>query len=105
MDALKAVETYIAKMVSVPSAMKVLLLDTHTVSMSSFARLEWVPISIPDARRVACVHPVDPAVSPGLSHRPDRQQEARSNAAHEVCLLSPEQRRQSRGVGDRTQGT
>jgi hypothetical protein len=32
MDVLKAVETYISKMVAVPSAMKVLLLDTHTVS-------------------------------------------------------------------------
>jgi hypothetical protein len=32
MDVLKAVETYISKMVAVPLAMKVLLLDTHTVS-------------------------------------------------------------------------
>lgn len=31
MDVFKAVETYITKMVSEPSAMKVLLLDTHTV--------------------------------------------------------------------------
>lgn len=31
MDVVKAVETYITKMVSVPSAMKVLLLDSHTV--------------------------------------------------------------------------
>lgn len=31
MDVIKAVETYITKMVSEPSAMKVLLLDTHTV--------------------------------------------------------------------------
>ena len=31
MDVVKAVETYITKLVSVPSAMKVLLLDTHTV--------------------------------------------------------------------------
>ena len=31
MDVVKAVETYITKMVSVPNAMKVLLLDTHTV--------------------------------------------------------------------------
>jgi hypothetical protein len=31
MDVVKAVETYIAKMVAVPSAMKVLLLDSHTV--------------------------------------------------------------------------
>lgn len=31
MDVVKAVETYIVKMVSVPPAMKVLLLDSHTV--------------------------------------------------------------------------
>lgn len=31
MDVIKAVETYITKMVSEPSVMKVLLLDTHTV--------------------------------------------------------------------------
>lgn len=31
MDVFKAVEMYISKMVSEPSAMKVLLLDTHTV--------------------------------------------------------------------------
>jgi hypothetical protein len=32
MDIVKAVETYVTKLVSVPSAMKVLLLDSHTVS-------------------------------------------------------------------------
>ena len=31
MDVYKAIETYITKMVSTPNAMKVLLLDTHTV--------------------------------------------------------------------------
>src|SRR6266851_1272203 len=34
MDVVKAVETYITKMISVPSAMKVLLLDSHTVRTS-----------------------------------------------------------------------
>jgi hypothetical protein len=33
MDVVKAVETYITKLVSTPSAMKVLLLDTHTVHL------------------------------------------------------------------------
>jgi len=37
MDVVKAVETYITKLVSVPSAMKVLLLDTHTVCFEIFA--------------------------------------------------------------------
>jgi hypothetical protein len=35
MDVVKAVETYITKMVAVPSAMKVLLLDSHTVRYSA----------------------------------------------------------------------
>lgn len=34
MDVVKAIETYVTKLVSVPSAMKVLLLDTHTVGSS-----------------------------------------------------------------------
>lgn len=33
MDVLKAVQTYITKMVSEVSGMKVLLLDSHTVSL------------------------------------------------------------------------
>ncbi|KAL4258959.1 STXBP/unc-18/SEC1 family protein [Pleurotus pulmonarius] len=37
MDVLKAVETYVTKMVSTPSAMKVLLLDTHTTPIVSLA--------------------------------------------------------------------
>ncbi len=35
MDVVKAVETYITKMVAVPPAMKVLLLDSHTVRHSA----------------------------------------------------------------------
>lgn len=31
MDVVKAVETYVTKMVSTPNAIKVLLLDAHTV--------------------------------------------------------------------------
>lgn len=31
MDVVKAVETYVSKMISMPSSMKVLLLDSHTV--------------------------------------------------------------------------
>ena len=34
MDVVKAVETYVSKLVSEPSSMKVLLLDSHTVSSS-----------------------------------------------------------------------
>lgn len=40
MDVVKAVETYVTKLVSSSSAMKVLLLDSHTVRhVISFARL------------------------------------------------------------------
>jgi len=35
MDILKAVETYVNKLVSTPSAMKVLLLDSHTVCLKA----------------------------------------------------------------------
>ncbi|TFK52450.1 Sec1-like protein [Heliocybe sulcata] len=37
MDVVKAVETYVTKIVSVPSAMKVLLLDSHTTPIVSLA--------------------------------------------------------------------
>ena len=43
MDVVKAVETYITKLVSTPSAMKVLLLDTHTVRL---ARLLWPHVDL-----------------------------------------------------------
>lgn len=36
MDVVKAVETYVSKMVSTPDAIKVLLLDSHTVRSSSY---------------------------------------------------------------------
>ena len=36
MDVVKAVETYVNKLVSTPSSMKVLLLDTHTVRPNIF---------------------------------------------------------------------
>ena len=42
MDIVKAVETYVTKIISTPSAMKVLLLDGHTVGLlvsNSVARL------------------------------------------------------------------
>lgn len=40
MDVIKAIDTYITKMVSSPSAMKVLLLDTHTVRPAPLVLLE-----------------------------------------------------------------
>ncbi|KAI0252341.1 Sec1-like protein [Lactifluus subvellereus] len=45
MDVVKAVETYIVKMVSVPSAMKVLLLDSHTTPIVSLASTQSILLS------------------------------------------------------------
>ncbi|KZW00541.1 Sec1-like protein [Exidia glandulosa HHB12029] len=45
MDVVKAVETYITKMVSVPSAMKVLLLDSHTTPIVSLASTQSTLLS------------------------------------------------------------
>ncbi|KAI0300333.1 Sec1-like protein [Russula brevipes] len=45
MDVVKAVETYITKMVSVPSAMKVLLLDSHTTPIVSLASTQSILLS------------------------------------------------------------
>lgn len=43
MDVVKAVETYITKMVSTPSSMKVLLLDNHTVCLKDKFRALLLP--------------------------------------------------------------
>ncbi|KAF8501044.1 Sec1 family-domain-containing protein [Russula emetica] len=45
MDVVKAVETYITKMVAVPSAMKVLLLDSHTTPIVSLASTQSILLS------------------------------------------------------------
>ncbi|KAJ8595239.1 Sec1-like protein [Rhizopogon salebrosus TDB-379] len=45
MDVVKAVETYITKLVSTPSAMKVLLLDTHTTPIVSLASTQSTLLS------------------------------------------------------------
>ncbi|EGN98335.1 hypothetical protein SERLA73DRAFT_109778 [Serpula lacrymans var. lacrymans S7.3] len=45
MDVVRAVEAYIAKLVAVPSAMKVLLLDTHTTPIVSLASTQSTLLS------------------------------------------------------------
>ncbi|KAH9080598.1 Sec1 family-domain-containing protein [Lactarius deliciosus] len=45
MDVVKAVETYIIKMISVPPAMKVLLLDSHTTPIVSLASTQSILLS------------------------------------------------------------
>ena len=97
MDVVKAVETYITKMVSTPSSMKVLLLDNHTVRFGlhvclSDPMLTRTPSLGTDSHRLAFRHSVDAPVAPGLPDGQDRQQQARPHAAHEVRLLPPTER-------------
>lgn len=96
MDVFKAVETYITKMVSEPSAMKVLLLDTHTVreGMSPVPlRKNQLHSGFIDTNRLFGIYSVDLVITPSLPNGPDRQQETGSNDAHEVHLFPPAERR------------
>lgn len=52
MDVFKAVETYVTKMISTPAAMKVLLLDSHTVCFCSADR-EFYSKSVSLRRRLS----------------------------------------------------
>lgn len=72
MDVLKAVETYITKMVSEPSVMKVLLLDSHTVRPTCFPATIIGIKRLADAHRVLCFYSVDFVVPSGLPYRPNR---------------------------------
>ena len=96
MDVIKAVETYITRMVSEPSAMKVLLLDTHTVR-ASLLLLRYAVTKVPciDSYCISGVHTVDTTIAPSVPHGPDRQQKARSNGSYEMRLLPPAKRRES----------
>lgn len=92
----KAVETYITKMVSEPSAMKVLLLDTHTVrgDMSLVPlRTNQLHSGFTDTNCLFGIYSVDFVIAPSLPDGPDRQQETRSDGTHEVHLFSPAERR------------
>ena len=72
MDVFKAVETYITRMVSEPSAMKVLLLDTHTVRLYPNDIVLAKSNFRTDTNRLVCFYAIDAAISPSLSHRQDR---------------------------------
>lgn len=69
MDVLKAVETYVTKMVSTPSAMKVLLLDTHTVRepVSRLISAHGDPCVLQDSHSVVGFHPINPTHTSSLS--------------------------------------
>ena len=76
MDVVKAVETYITKMVSTPSSMKVLLLDNHTVRsliLASLTASTFPTYLCPnvDTYRVPLSHAVDSPVASSLSHGQD----------------------------------
>ena len=102
MDVVKAVETYVTRMVSEPSAMKVLLLDSHTVRGASPRSSR--DLIIADPHRLPSLNTVYTTGPPGVPDRPHRQQEARAHDAHEVRLLPAEQRRQPRGDAARAKG-
>jgi len=68
MDVIKAIETYVTKLVSEPAAMKVLLLDTHTVSVLPSMQVRYHDPGI-DSDSVSCIDPVYASVTSSISHR------------------------------------
>lgn len=93
MDVVKAVETYITKLVSVPSAMKVLLLDTHTVSTRLPGCRDQVNNLHADTDRVIGLNAVDVTFTSSLFDRSNRQHQTGEDGTYEMCMLSPAQRR------------
>ena len=93
MDVVKAVETYITKMVSTPSSMKVLLLDTHTVRLVCFMtpRVK-LRCSRLDTNRLAVSDTIHAPLAPSIPHGQDRQQEAGAHGAHEMHMLPATER-------------
>jgi hypothetical protein len=68
MDVIKAIETYVTKLVAEPAAMKVLLLDTHTVRHRLSASLiKQIQYSI-DAHSFFSIHTIHTSLASGLSH-------------------------------------
>ena len=80
MDVVKAVETYITRMVSTPPSMKVLLLDNHTVGVGlilpsylSLIPMDCVPL---DTHSLPFSYAVHSSFASGIPYGQDRQQEA-----------------------------
>jgi hypothetical protein len=98
MDVVKAVETYITKMVSVPSAMKVLLLDSHTVRTSQcftallvLTRVSQTPVvSLAATQSVLLSHQVY------LTDRIDNNK--RERMAHMKCICFLQSSEESLGA-------
>lgn len=88
MDVVKAVETYITKLVSEPSSMKVLLLDGHTVGVLRVDHEQNAKLlAHTDPNCLISIHAVDPLVTASIPHGQDRQPEPRSHITSEVCMF------------------
>ncbi|KAJ7928017.1 Sec1-like protein [Mycena leptocephala] len=90
MDVIKAVETYVSKLVSTPTSMKVLLLDSHTV-----CPFPLLSVDVCRTRRLGadtnsfpCVNPVHPSVHQVyLTDRIDNKKRDRMPHMKCVCFL------------------
>lgn len=93
MDVVKAVETYVNKLVSTPVSMKVLLLDSHTVhdKLIWFTRMILIPFVFLDTHCFPRLYTVYFALLPSVPNGSNRQHETGSHASHEVCLFSSKQ--------------
>ena len=90
MDVVKAIETYVTKMVSTPPVMKVLLLDSHTVRIF-LGYMHRKHNLATDTYRLLGLNPVNASVPSSLSDGPNRQPKKGPNAPHEMRLLSAKQ--------------
>lgn len=91
MDVVKAVETYVTKLVSVPNSMKVLLLDTHTVRSVTYLQYADIPrlsrqtpiVSLASTQSTLLSHQVY------LTDRIDNKKRERMPHMKCVCFLQP----------------
>jgi hypothetical protein len=70
MDVVKAVETYVNRLVSEPSGMKVLILDTHTVRSYGVPGLSCSLTSILDTHSFSSINAVLFTCTRSVSNRP-----------------------------------
>ena len=92
MDVIKAIDTYIAKMVSTPNAMKVLLLDTHTVrhrSTECLKQAEWILFSKTPIVSLASTQSTLLSHQVYLTDRIDNKKRERMAHMKCVCFLQP----------------
>lgn len=72
MDVVKAVENYVTKILTLPSAMKVLLLDSYTVSNLSHGHTKETTVLIQnynaDTYSLTLIHSIDITISSSIPH-------------------------------------